>query len=276
MGKERTHIVIAQTVYSKIEVPEIKEIIKDNLEWYFFGCIAPDVFYYSKDPNLVYISDCLHGKNGFLTNKIVFDLAKDCNLDNVKAFIMGYLTHCVFDMSIHPIINSFFGDYYNNIEAKAKHRQIETELDLLLSPKDVLYLLPNHINEDFLFVNWLNLEFNLKYPQFKASYNRMLKLMKLFKSLVACKIAKIFVKDKSILPLFYNYAENICFEKKLLPKIIIQNKNFPNKIIENAVDEIGIRVINMYKLTLKQISVAEARLFIKAENLDTGVNMEKS
>ena len=31
MGKERTHIFFAQTVYSQIDVPEIKEIIKQGV-----------------------------------------------------------------------------------------------------------------------------------------------------------------------------------------------------------------------------------------------------
>ena len=275
MGKERTHIVFAQTVYSKIDVPEIKKIIKDNMEWYFLGCIAPDIFYYSKDPKLEYISECLHGKHGFLTNKVIFDLAKDSNSKDVQAFIMGYITHCVLDMSMHPIINSFTGDYNSSLEAKAKHRQIETELDLLLSHEDVLHLLPNHIHKDFLFVNWLDLEFNIKYSQFKASYNRMLKLTKLFKSRIAYKIAAIFAKDKSILPLFYNCAEKTCAEEKLLPQIQMQNKNFLDKNIEIAVDETCLRVINVHKFILKWISVAEAKLVVKAENLDTGINMDK-
>ena len=271
MGKERTHIFFAQTVYSQIDVLEIKEIIKNNLSWYYFGCISPDIFYYSKDPKLEHISNCLHGRSEFLTNEVIFDLAKDCNSDDVRAFIMGYLTHCVFDMNIHPIINAFVGNYRDSIDAKAKHRQIETELDLFLSPEDVLNILPNYIYEDFLFIKWLNLRFNLKYFQFKASYARMLKLMKLFKSRTAYKFAKIFIRDKSILSLFYGSVQRKCTKQNLMSEIQLYNKEFPDNIIKIAVDETCSRIVKVNELILGRISVAEARNIIKAENLDTGV-----
>jgi hypothetical protein len=80
------------------------------------------------------------------------------------------------------------------------------------------------------------------------------------------------VKNEHILSLFYDFIQKSCTEEKLLTKIQIHNEKFPNNITKNAVDETYLRIVKVYELGLKWISIAETKIVIKTENLDTGID----
>ena len=79
MASENTHIFLADRIREEINDDVLKRFVSGHMDYYFLGSIFPDILFYSKDKQIVDIAHNLHGEDGTLTNRIVFDL-----LDEVK------------------------------------------------------------------------------------------------------------------------------------------------------------------------------------------------
>jgi len=137
MPKENTHLFFARKLVDGLKDGELKKMIGNNQDHYYLGSVAPDIFFYGKNEKEWKISAALHGKDGELTNEIVFrmlDLAKERKSEKDLAFAIGYLTHSVLDGIFHPVIIYLTGNIFSRDKeiyrrANTEHRQWETCLD---------------------------------------------------------------------------------------------------------------------------------------------------
>ena len=140
---------------------EIYFLFEKHPELLYFGSISPDIFFYDiklpwefgvKHRGLVW-GDVIHGTDGENTLKHVFgmlhilqsaDLQQQLTpgraltheeKNGLTLFVLGYLTHVALDTVMHPLVYYFSGNYYaheyrERLRAEARHRAIETVLDL--------------------------------------------------------------------------------------------------------------------------------------------------
>lgn len=126
-----------------------------------FGSIAPDIFFYDikmpwefrvKHRGLVW-GELIHGTHGEDSLAHVMQMFSilnsgelqshlmqgrpfsDDEREGLSLFVAGYLSHVALDTVMHPIVYHYAGDYYakdkrEKLRAEAKHRAIETVLDL--------------------------------------------------------------------------------------------------------------------------------------------------
>lgn len=133
--KENTHLFFAESVWGRLSDKSLKEILEKNKDYYLLGSVFPDVFFHNKKTSD--ISQILHGREREKTNELIFkflNLAKDERDEKVFAFTLGYISHYVFDVKMHPVIYYLTGNYYDKDSAKKfkamlHHRQLETFWD---------------------------------------------------------------------------------------------------------------------------------------------------
>lgn len=136
MVKESTHLFAANRIFRQIKDREIKKIIGANMDHYYLGSVIPDAFYYVRTGKKNDVSAILHGKTGNLTNEIIFkilDIAREKPNEKNLAFIMGYCTHCALDITFHPVLYYFTGNYRDGSVPRKRstylHYHYETYLD---------------------------------------------------------------------------------------------------------------------------------------------------
>lgn len=127
----------------------------------YFGSVSPDIFFYDiklpwemriKNRGLLW-GELIHGTEGedsLAHVMVMLDILRDANLqkqvnsgrifsadqhDGLLLFVLGYLSHVALDTVMHPIVYYFSGNYYahdrrEKLRAEARHRAIETVLDL--------------------------------------------------------------------------------------------------------------------------------------------------
>lgn len=141
MPKENTHIFFADSLLSASELsPCADTLIRPYLRDYYLGSIAPDILFYSKNPSAEELADSLHGLSGLPTNTMVMEILKRSSAPKDLAFAAGYITHCCLDMTFHPTVYYFSGNYYDTDETKSDrakflHRYIETRLDIFINSR---------------------------------------------------------------------------------------------------------------------------------------------
>jgi hypothetical protein len=111
------------------------------------GTIAPDIFYYyhvlspNKSPKAQIWGDLHHHHQVAELVLSFLDTIKKTeegpNKDKMLAFAMGYICHCVVDVTTHPYIFFISGDYYNkdpkiSFMAQYNHLKVEFALDTYL------------------------------------------------------------------------------------------------------------------------------------------------
>ncbi|MFA6393593.1 MAG: zinc dependent phospholipase C family protein [Patescibacteria group bacterium] len=137
MPKENTHLFFARKFAGGVKDREAEKIINANLDYFYFGAVAPDIFFYGRNETELKISAALHGKDGEPTNEIVFemlDFAKEKRSEKDLAFTLGYLSHSVLDGIFHPVIIYLTGNIFSREKeiyrrANYAHRKWETSLD---------------------------------------------------------------------------------------------------------------------------------------------------
>lgn len=91
------------------------------------GAVAPDYPYLSlTSSDAKKWADCMHYTN---TNDMVcagFDILRKSNSDEALAWYLGYVSHVVVDVVVHPIVNLIVGPYEEN---KTAHRLCEMTQD---------------------------------------------------------------------------------------------------------------------------------------------------
>ncbi|MCS7205050.1 MAG: zinc dependent phospholipase C family protein [Leptospiraceae bacterium] len=150
MPKEISHIYFAQQILD-ILPEEIQETISKHKELYFYGSVAPDIYYYYLPLNKSYqklakmdIGKKIHDSSNNLQpiHHLLDDLKNyPYELKNkILCFVAGYLTHVAADIVFHPYIYSITGHYFHNDSkiqnfAQRNHRLFETCMDLFILKK---------------------------------------------------------------------------------------------------------------------------------------------
>lgn len=112
------------------------------LNAFLLGTCTPDSGYYCKSPLIKgeHISDLLHNSSAQDSFYLIKEILRDKNNKEdplVEAFCLGYLSHIIIDSYFHPYIFKITGNYYHSdlkerTLARARHRKIETILDILI------------------------------------------------------------------------------------------------------------------------------------------------
>jgi len=152
MPKEITHIFFSEDTVKELDKSNLFSVINSNKPFYNFGSIAVDIFYYNLNKKAIEQGDALHGKDGNETSLPIIEALKELkkNKDdkyfNQKlSFICGFLTHMALDITFHPYVYYFSGNYYDKNKekrtlARMNHRIIEVFIDLFLLDKKSIEL----------------------------------------------------------------------------------------------------------------------------------------
>lgn len=145
MPKEITHLVVADEVLASLP-REVRDRILPHRHLYDIGSTSPDLFYYDVPfpfeimASAEVFSERIHGRSGE-DNAVhvlwMLDEIKKSPLEGGLAFLAGYLTHTASDAVFHPMVYSLTGNYFaedpaERKRARARHRVLETSLDLYL------------------------------------------------------------------------------------------------------------------------------------------------
>lgn len=126
-----THILFSEEVLDA--VPNLQSFAKHE-NYLKLGAQGPDPFFYYnfwpwiKDEPVHEVGMALHTRNcgAFLHDLI--EQAKDSN-DEVKAFVLGFVTHHVLDRNTHPYVHYRAGYKGND------HQRLEIQIDTLMMEK---------------------------------------------------------------------------------------------------------------------------------------------
>jgi len=145
MPKEFTHLAISIKALEAIEakMPELGKKLRDHYKIFMLGTLICDGPYYQFPPlnisrDITYLSKKIHTQKGSIDRGFFYRLLKNKeNLDNEAyfAFTCGILSHHIADMTFHPSIAYFTGDYSEVDRGKrrasqSRHRFLEGLIDL--------------------------------------------------------------------------------------------------------------------------------------------------
>lgn len=226
------HQSLAHLIYNNAS-DEIKKIIDKNKKLYLLGSLASDpLFYYKPLKGMP-----LYKRASEIHNHNIYDLllkSKDYD-DNMKAYLMGYITHFSLDYNSHKYIYEIEKQGFN-------HSKIETELE-----KRIIRLNNKKIHK-IKFINeiYLSNDFNTKLL-FDISNDIYLDSLRDMRFVVGCiysqNIFKRFIV-KLILKLTGNY--------KKYKGLILNKHDDPD--YKNVVDECEKIYINSFDYTMKLIN----------------------
>ena len=281
MVKENTHLFGAYRIFERLD-ENLKEMIKENIDYYYIGAIALDIFFFYNKTH--FVSDKIHGKDGELTSEIIFELLKSRDKRDL-AFVFGYLTHCAFDIEFHPVIYYYTGNYYDKNKEKRDraiylHRHFETYIDNKLKHRFLIYkIIKKNLIKDLLFFKIIVRDYKITMEEIEKALNNELFLNRLFRSsigyYVTLLITKLGISDKKNPGLFYKNLgrDKIIFEQDLRYKDIISGKNIRkdfDKLFDESL-EYGREMINTaYKFYNNKINKSQAVKVIDGKSLDTG------
>ena len=160
MPKEISHILYADLLRDKISHTLFQESVRSYPRAYYYGAIAPDTFYYDillpgeKPPSGEEFAEALHGRDGGHSQLpiLLFIKAYREKISHpffsweeeekklLISFFSGILTHMALDITFHPVVYYFAGNYYaenkeEKYRAQAIHRALETVADLYFLSK---------------------------------------------------------------------------------------------------------------------------------------------
>lgn len=147
MPKEITHLITADEVLMRLR-RNVRTEIEQHRRLYDLGSTSPDLFYYDvplpfESSSLEEVAEQIHGRSGEDNSAHILwmlDEVKRTALPGAFAFVAGYLTHTSADAVFHPMVYSMTGNYFDpdpheRRKARARHRVVETSLDLYLLEK---------------------------------------------------------------------------------------------------------------------------------------------
>ena len=146
MPREIVHWSILEAAIKKADstkCPSVISSLKDSQDLAYIGAIAHDAPYFYQMGNSPFtkIAGTLHGQNKQDSFAPLREFAKliqtinSCEERNKAwSFLLGMLTHYATDLTFHPMIFYFTGDYHaedekERYEARRKHRTFEVFLD---------------------------------------------------------------------------------------------------------------------------------------------------
>jgi hypothetical protein len=287
MAKENTHILFAHTVLDHFRETDIIREISAHIDYYYLGSIIPDTFYYSSDNSVKAVSETLHGKNGNLTNTYIFKVLDGSGSMNDIAFILGYITHCALDITVHPVIYYLTGNYYDSEPERRHHtvylhRLIETCLDEYLdNPLRIYDLVHTSLLKGLIFENIIHHDFSISTAVIRRTLKKQLFSNRLFTNTLVYRCADILnncrlIKGTDYLGLFYRHAQthNNCLSDPIAYRDIITGvqkassiKDLMNKARKKAVE----MMMAAYDYSQGNISKDQLSGAVPGESLDTGM-----
>lgn len=146
MPKEISHIYFSEEIKDSLN-EEIKKILNQHINLYYYGSTSPDLFYYylpnkkiSKNITVIDWGSLIHDDSNNM--EPIYHLLKiakknNNNKNEIFSFISGYLTHVAADTIFHPYIYSITGYYYDKDptlqrEFQRNHRLFETIMDTFI------------------------------------------------------------------------------------------------------------------------------------------------
>jgi hypothetical protein len=286
MPKENTHISFAYNILSCLEDNEIVKLVSPYIRDYLLGSIIPDTFFYSKYPEVIDISEHIHGKDGIPTNEIIFSCLDSANSPRDIAFVLGFVTHCALDIIMHPVIYYLTGNYYDKDPyrmslARYFHALFETGLDIKIGNRLRIHnLLKQALMKDLAFRDIVSNRFNTDYSLLDKALKKQLFINMVFDSGVVHKIFKPAVKagafgDPYILGLFYREAD-LTWQKisdgYAIRDIITGEKKDVtlNGLFNTAKKKAQIMMNAAFAFYKGTISKKDLQKAIPGENLNTG------
>ena len=284
MTYENTHLYLADQIRTSTGIDDIKRMIDLNIDFYRLGSIFPDIFYYSRCKNVSKIAYDLHGENGLPTNRFVFDvLERIMGTGDEKnlAFILGYVTHCAVDITLHPVVYYLAGFMPNESKTEKKqssylHWHYETCIDAQVNDH---YFLQEMINPDDL-KNLLALRFvKVRESEGLRALNRQIRFFGVIRKQTYYKIfrllSKIGIVPHEVIGGFY---PNMELEKRRLPEPIIyrdvisgEEKQMAFTDLMSQAIQLGVRMIeSAFDFYSGKISREDCEKTISGFNLFTG------
>jgi hypothetical protein len=217
MPKENSHICFAYNILSTIKDSEVVKMVSPYVKDYLLGSIIPDTFFYSKHLEVIDISEHIHGKDGIPTNEIIFSCLDKAACPRDIAFLLGFITHCALDITMHPAIYYLTGNYYDRDPfqmslSRYSHALFETGLDIKIGNRLRIHKLLNHVlMKDLAFKSIISNNFGVDCSLLDQALKKQLFLNMMFDSCAAHKIFKPAIRegvfgDPYILGLFYREA----------------------------------------------------------------------
>jgi hypothetical protein len=286
MPKENTHIFFAYDILSCLENKEIVKLVSPYINDYILGSITPDIFFYSKYPEVADISEHIHGKDGIPTNEIIFSCLDNAENPKDIAFLLGFVTHCALDIIMHPAIYYLTGNYYDKDPAlmsrsRYNHSLFETGLDIKTGNRLRIHkLLKKSSMKGLMFRHIVSNRFKVEGSLLDKTLKKQLFLNMLFDSGMAHKIFKPAIKagilgDTYILGLFYREAAhswlNISDEYKIRDIITGEKKEVTLKgLFVDAFKKAQIMMNAVFGFYKRSYSMKELQEAVPGENLSTG------
>ncbi len=286
MAKENTHLFFAHTILEHLGDMDITRDISKHIDYYYLGSIIPDTFYYSSDRSVEVVSESLHGKTGNPTNEIIFSVLDRAASPRDIAFILGYITHCALDITLHPLVYYLSGNYYDPEPAKKQHavylhRHIETCLDGYLGNSLRIYdLVRTSLLGGLVFEEIIGHDFSVSAEDMLRSLRKQLHSNRLFTSTLAYRLARMLfscgiMKDYGYLGLFYGdvAAQGSCISDPFTYRDIISGAPRTSSV-KDLMKEAREKALGMmeaaYGYSRGTITKERLKEMIPGESLDTG------
>jgi hypothetical protein len=287
MAKENTHILFAHTVLDHFRETEMLRRISAHIDYYYLGSIIPDTFYYSSDKSVKAVSENLHGKTGNPTNTYIFKVLDGSGNMRDIAFILGYISHCALDITLHPVIYYLSGNYYDSEPQRQHHtvylhRFIETFLDKYLANHLRIYdLVHTSFLKGLLFENIIHRDFSVSISVIRHTLKKQLFANRLFTSTMGYRCVEILhnyriIKGYDHLGLFYGHlhAHNNCLSDPISYQDIITGEQKISSIKE-LMNKAGEKAVKMmvaaYEYSQGNINKDQLAGMVPGESLNTGM-----
>ena len=289
MPKENTHLFLINGIMEAMDHADVRGILRANYDALCFGGIMADTFFYSSNKDVVKFGEVLHGKDGEKTNWLTFELLDHARRRKCERFLslsMGYISHCVFDITFHPVIYYLTGNYYDKDEEKRdravyNHRLMETRLDSHVNGR---YYLDEILDEHDQFVHeTLELiadKSNMTNHDLLKAYRKQIRGNKCFRNGFMHKLihllSRLRILDyKNVLPLFYHHLkkQEMVLAETITYRDIISGKEIERSLeslLKHAQDESIRRIKTAFAYYADEVDLAGAMQVIKGESLDTG------
>ena len=159
MPREAIHWTALSRVLKKLDRPPFSTLFpaggtnapgeaRTNFAALYLGAMAHDAPYYYRfgGADFESVAEMLHGSDGndtfdpFRSMAEAILMRPEAERPVLWAFLLGMISHYAVDTVFHPMIYFFTGDYYHpdpalRLEARGRHRLLETYLDSWATPK---------------------------------------------------------------------------------------------------------------------------------------------
>lgn len=281
MPKENTHLYAAHKIVQKLENQDLRGIIVRNIHEYYLGSISIDTMVYY--PGSAKASDFMHGMKSPTNEFIVklLDSAKQTHSAKDLAFAFGLITHAALDATMHPLINRYAGDFYDNDTKKRRravyiHRYLETKIDQRFNK---LFRLQRDIAlrsyDGLSFPIILSSETGIPPRRFNYALRIQVLTNRLFNNHAAYWLAtmmyKLGILQRTVLGVFYHH---LLKDQRSLRRVFDEvRKSGPvipvTILLRQGMDNAAISIAAAYKYYLGSITRKQLFKAIPYENLDS-------